>query len=128
LVGNRIQDIGRADPIDIIAFNLTVIGGHSVVTLGWMKPGGPEELFARSFKALAANEKANAAVVIAVRAIENTYLKPTWWDAQSVVTREMLVAEMAPGDLKFDFHRGDGRRETGAPFVVANAIEVQGSI
>jgi hypothetical protein len=91
--GNTLQIITRGESVfEHLCFNLTVVGGKSVAVLGWTgRPQGPAEQFIDSFRGLSKDTVANAAFHIACEHLENTYLRPSWWEAQTTSAKEYLV-------------------------------------
>lgn len=126
--GSALQDRMQAAPMDNIAFNLTAISGRSVLTLGWTRPSGPAEAFARSIKALPVPTKANAAFVVALRAIENSFISPSWWNNQSTQTQDLLIEEIGNKRNVFDFSAGDGPDALRTPFISANVVDEIGTV
>src|SRR5713101_7797948 len=80
-----------------MAFNLTSFGNESVVILGWVDQHGPAENFASSFRALPPHEKANAAVQFAFEYIENTMIRPSWWDSLSEIRKNNVLKHLIAG-------------------------------
>ncbi len=97
--GNALQIITRGESeFEHVSFNLTVVGGKSIAVLGWTgRSQGPTELFIDSFRALPKGTMANAAFHLACEHLENTYFRPSWWEAQSNSAREHLVARFRSG-------------------------------
>lgn len=97
--GNRLQIITRGESeFDHLCLNLTVVNGKSVAVFGWTgEHGGAAETFVRSFRALPKSEMANVAFHIASEYFENTYFRPSWWDAQTDSAREHLIRRFRTG-------------------------------
>jgi hypothetical protein len=123
-VGHHLQYLGTKAPIDILAFNLAIISGASVITMGWMKEGGPAHKFALSFAALPEGQKANAAAIVAMRCIENTYFRPSWWHGLPEIERFALQINFGTmlEDARFAFHTNDGRRQDGSLFILGTPV------
>jgi len=125
LEGNELQALDDSQTLDMLAFNLTVIGGKSVVAFGWMIPDGPGDKFAQSFERISHNRMANVAVLIALRTIENTYFNPPWWQSQPHKVQRALSRELATLADKFGLVDRDGlRREDGSLLVTAGVNAV----
>jgi hypothetical protein len=79
--GQPVQKLGTVEnDLDHMLFNLTVLDGASGAVFGWVENTlGPAEAFARSFVELPPEEQANAAIRLAFKHLENTYIKPSWW-------------------------------------------------
>jgi hypothetical protein len=80
--GKRLQKLG-VGPLnhENVCFNLTVFGGTSVAALGWLgAPGGPSEDFRDSFIDALKTDGGDAAVRLAFEHLENTYIRPSWWN------------------------------------------------
>ena len=97
--GQPLQRIGRGDAsFEHITFNLTVINGHGVAALGWIAGDeGPAASFASSFAAIPSRQKASAAVRLAFEYLENTFLRPTWWQSMSELRRDVVLRHAASG-------------------------------
>ena len=105
--GNDLQIITRGESeFEHLSFNLTVVGGRSIAILGWTgSPQGPTECFVDSFRALPKATMANAAFHIACEHLENTYFRPSWWEAQTNSAREHLVGRFRSGTGSEDSER-----------------------
>ena len=96
--GKNIQEIlSSSDPIEPVAFNLTSFGGNSVVMFGWTDKDGPAEKLVDSFKQLPDDEKANAAVSFAFEYIENTLVKPSWWNGMAEAVQRAALHHLTAG-------------------------------
>jgi len=97
--GNALQIISQGESeFEHLCFNLTVVGGKSIAVLGWTgSPQGPAERFIDSFKALPKDTVANAAFHIACEHLENTYFRPSWWEAQTTSAKEHLMRRFRSG-------------------------------
>jgi hypothetical protein len=85
-------------PFQHIAFNLTVLDGKSIGVLGWMEEvSDPAEQLAKSLASLPANARANAMAVMALEFLENTYLRPSWWQSLPQHTKELAIARIKSG-------------------------------
>lgn len=105
--GNHLQIITRGkSEFEHLSFNLTVVGGKSVAVLGWTGAHqGPAECFVESFRSLPKYVMANAAFHIACEYLENTYFRPSWWEAQTNSVREHLVRRFQSGTSLEDSER-----------------------
>jgi hypothetical protein len=96
--GNDIQNILRSSqPIEHMAFNLTSLGNESVVIFGWVDQHGPAKHLASSFRALPPHEKANATVQFAFEYVENTMIRPSWWDNLSEMQKNNVLKHLMAG-------------------------------
>jgi hypothetical protein len=97
--GQPLQRIGRGRAaFEQVTFNLTMINGRGVAALGWIEGDeGPAALFADSFAAIPSREKANAAVRLAFEYLENTFLRPSWWQSMSEARRDAILHHAASG-------------------------------
>jgi len=97
--GNKLQIISRGDvEFEHVCINISVIGEKSFIAFGWHGiTGGPAEQFVKSFKAIRDEEKANAALILAVEQSENTYFRPLWWSGLSDTNRKHLISRMRSG-------------------------------
>ncbi|KAA0676150.1 zinc chelation protein SecC [Azospirillum brasilense] len=113
--GLPLQRLSRGDSaFEQITFNLTVMNGRSVVVIGWMEGGGgPAHDFAKSFERILPNERADAAVRLAFAHLENTYARPSWWEALDSSAKEHAVRLMNTG---FGYGRPEHRSNTLQPF------------
>ena len=114
--GNALQMVSHGDaPHEHVGLNLTVLNGRSVLVIGWIEGcDGPAQLFGRSFGDVPDEDKANAAIRLAVEHIGNIYMKPSWWYALSDAVRNTLITRMRTGmpvggpDRAPDCLRSDG--------------------
>lgn len=97
--GNPLQILTRGEiGFEHVCFNLTNVGGKSVVVFGWTgKSKGPAECFLESFKALSKPSMANAAFHIACEKLENIYFRPSWWDSQTSEAKKYLIRRFRSG-------------------------------
>lgn len=97
--GNQLQRIGHSDAnFEHICINISAIGNKSFLVFGWHgTEDGPAEQFVKSFKTINNSEKANAALILAVEQIENTYFRPSWWHNLSPKDKRHLVNRMNSG-------------------------------
>ncbi|MGO9570882.1 MAG: zinc chelation protein SecC [Desulfomonilaceae bacterium] len=96
---NPLQRIGRGDvDFDHMTFNLTSLNGKGVAVFGWTQSeSGPAEAFVNSFKCLPDSEKADAVLHLAFEQIENTYVRPSWWDQLSEEERQSVIQRFLSG-------------------------------
>lgn len=106
--GNILQIISRGDlEFEHVCLNVSVIGEKSFLAFGWHgNNDGPAQQFVKSFKSIKNTEKANAALILAVEQLENTYFNPAWWDKLSGANREHLIHRMRSG-IGFNSIRSD---------------------
>ena len=97
--GQPLQRIGRGRAaFEHITFNLTAINGRGVAALGWVEgDAGPAASFASSFAAVPPGQKANAAIRLAFEYLENTFLRPSWWQSISKSRRDVIIHHAASG-------------------------------
>ena len=97
--GRKLQIITRGDHnFEHVCINVSVIGKKSFLAFGWNgKKDGPAEQFVKSFKSIENDEKANAALILAVEQSENTYFNPTWWDSLCGTNKNHLISRMQSG-------------------------------
>lgn len=99
LDGNQLQILSRGTAeFDHIAFNLTVLNGVSVAAFGWLGPNdGPTAAFVHSFRRLPDTEKSTAVIQLAFEHLENTYLRPSWWDSLPDEWRRFALSKFRSG-------------------------------
>jgi hypothetical protein len=99
---NLLQELWKPDGIEQICFNVTTLGDCTVAILGWIgSDNGPAARFVDSFASLPDVEKADAALYLAFEYLENTYTRPSWWNALAPYTQKTLDDKIAGGaDLK----------------------------
>lgn len=97
--GNQLQVISRGDaPFDHIAFNLAPLDGGTVAVFGWTATGADAaRQFVESFKRIPDDQKANAAVHLAFEHLENTCIRPSWWNNLSDEKRAFVVRKLKSG-------------------------------
>ena len=97
--GNRLQIISRGNAtFEHVCVNVSAVGPKSFIAFGWTgAKGGPAERFVESFRAVTSSEKANAALILAVEQLENTYFTPSWWNALTASSRNHLIERMRSG-------------------------------
>lgn len=97
--GNQLQLISRGNSsFEHVFFNISAIGSKSFLVFAWVgSKDGPAEHFVRSFMSLRKKEKANAALILAVEQLENTYFKPSWWNGLSYIHKQHLINRMRSG-------------------------------
>lgn len=102
--GQELQPIGRLTlEMDHIAFNVSVIEGQSVGVFGWLGgDNGFSKRFAESFLRLPKIEMADALLRFAFEHVENLFLKPSWWEAVPVQTRNCLLKRVKNGTISAD--------------------------
>jgi hypothetical protein len=97
--GRHLQklDVGPANQ-EQVTFNLTVFDGRSVAVLGWVgEQGGPAAEFAGSFAEAAKVNGADAAARLAFEYVENTYMRPSWWEGLPLAPRSKAISHMHSG-------------------------------
>lgn len=103
--GNQLQIISRGETeFDHIAFNLTTLNGASVAAFGWMGGSGPTAAFVESYRRIPDTEKATAIIQLAFEHLENTYMRPSWWNSIPDDWRAFAIAKFksGAGDPKMD--------------------------
>ncbi len=97
--GQVLQSIGfQGERYEHVSFNLTTLMSRSLCILGWIgDPDGPAQQFVAAFKKLPDGMKANAAMCIACEYIENTYIKPSWWNSISPTIIKQLYDRFRSG-------------------------------
>lgn len=120
--GRRLQIISRGSHrFDHIAFNLTSMDNVSVAVFGWVSSNnGPSEDFIESYRRVPNEEKANAAIHLAFEHLENTYLRPSWWNSLSAKHREFAL-------LKFRSGLGSSEHDRGPSSLVARPCVYSGA-
>ena len=85
-------------PFELITFNLTTINGRGVAMLGWIDgDAGPAATFSNSFAAVPPREKANASLRLAFEYLENTFLRPSWWQSLGELKRNVILHHAISG-------------------------------
>jgi len=98
--GQPLQSLLETD-LDYVAFALTYSGNRSVAVLAWHDSGdGKAEAFAKSFADLPDSDKATAAAVLAFVHIENTHLRPSWWEAVDTGVQSAICDLLGAGGLR----------------------------
>ena len=96
--GNRLQSLATSELSDHVVFNVTVLGGVSVAVFAWKGgAGGAAQRFVDSFAGLPSKEQADSLLLTACEHLENTYLKPSWWDSLAQPHRDVLDKAMGSG-------------------------------
>lgn len=97
--GKQLQLLGRrGSALEHVAINLAPVDGRTILTIGWFgRPGGAAESFAKSFTVLDDSAKANAAMHLAFEHLENTYMRPSWWEQLNEQTRDKLIRRARTG-------------------------------
>jgi hypothetical protein len=81
--GASLQSLTETD-LDYVVLALTYSGDRSVLVLAWHAAGeGKAETFVKSFASLPDDQKAIAAAFLSFAHIENTHLRPSWWEGLS---------------------------------------------
>lgn len=96
-VGNRLQRIGHGQgPYEQIALNITAYEDQSVIVMGWTGASdGPAARFAASYADLKDNQKAGAAVRLAIEYLENSFVEPVWWESLTTSDRNRVLRRNA---------------------------------
>ncbi|MCJ1881969.1 hypothetical protein [Pseudomonas nitroreducens] len=99
LGGRQLQILGRGTAeFDHIAFNLTALNGVSVAAFGWLGPSdGPAAAFVQSFRSLPDAEKSTAVIQLAFEHLENSYIRPSWWEALPDEWRSFAMEKFRSG-------------------------------
>jgi hypothetical protein len=80
------------------AFNLTVLDGVSVAVVGWLGVAdGPCADFSASLVQAIKIDGGDAAIRLAFEHLENTYIRPSWWDTLSPQQRLEAIERMRAG-------------------------------
>jgi len=123
--GNSLQHLGPDNTTpEHINFNLTVLNGQSIAVFGWLHDGnGPAKRLADSFKALPAEDKANAAIRLAMNHLENCFARLSWWqghntDAQKAIEKHLRAG--LPGE--FVVRADDALKDDGISYFKARAV------
>ena len=97
--GQLLQIVSRGNaPFEHVCFNLTAVNNKSVVVFGYTgTSNGPAAQFVSSFRALDNDSKANAAFHVACEHLENIYLRPSWWNAQTDTRKDYLITRFRSG-------------------------------
>jgi SEC-C motif len=96
--GANLQDLRRlSNPIEHVAFNLTSFDGQTIAMFGRLDNGGPAEQLASSFRSVPIEKKANAAVSFAFQYLENTMMRPSWWEALPTRDKHKAVEHFTSG-------------------------------
>ncbi|MGA0600811.1 hypothetical protein ACO2Q3_08915 [Caulobacter sp. KR2-114] len=100
--GRPLQNLLETD-LDFVAFALIYSGEQSFAILAWHDDGdGNAEAFVKSFAGLPDADKATAAAVLAFAYIENTHLKPRWWEAFDPQAQSGICDLLAMGGFETD--------------------------
>jgi hypothetical protein len=102
--GQKLQFLGRSiEEMEHIAFNVSVIEGRTVGVFGWLgEDNGFSRRFAESFLQLPEIEMADALLRFAFEHVENLFVKPSWWEAVPLQTRNGLLKRIKNGTMSAD--------------------------
>lgn len=97
--GRQLQKLGVGPAgHEAVTFNLTVFDGRSVAVLGWMgKQDGPAGFFAASFADAVRATGADAVTKLVFEQLENTFMKPTWWNGLSHTQQSAILRHVQSG-------------------------------
>ena len=103
--GRLLQNIASLAPYyEHITLNITALDDASIAVLGWAgEPSGPSFEFVRSLLAQPPDRLSHAIMRFAFESVENTFLKPGWWQnlsgaTQSVIRKRALRGVVHPAD------------------------------
>jgi hypothetical protein len=81
-----------------MTLNITASGDKSIVVFGWAgEPTGPSYEFVRSFLMVPRDRQSHAIIRLAFEHLENTFLRPSWWEALEPDVRNALRHRMSSG-------------------------------
>jgi hypothetical protein len=95
--GNQLQDLMEPG-LENIAVSIVPAGSGGFVMLGWQKQGDSVCIpFAQSLLSAPADRLADTVVRLVFEHIENTYLRPSWWEALPKSVRQALIRRANSG-------------------------------
>lgn len=88
-----LQKISRGTaPLETVFVNLTVVGGKSLLVFGHLHSSdGPAAQFVQSFAGRPKDVMANTAFHLPIEYMENTYLRPSWWNGRSDAEKDHII-------------------------------------
>jgi hypothetical protein len=97
--GTQLQVLSRGNSaFDHVTVTLLPIGNKTALVFGWLDSDfGPTTQFVKSFADIPDDQKANAAVHLVFEHIENTYLRPSWWEQIHESVRTQALNRFAGG-------------------------------
>jgi hypothetical protein len=105
--GRRLQVISRGDnDFEHLMFNLTTLNGVSVAVFGWWKGSADTaNTLVDSFCSMPDGDKANAVVHLAFEHIENTFMRPSWWESLPSALKEAALRKVMSGSANLNHAR-----------------------
>ncbi len=94
--GTALQKLGRsADAPEHVTMNVGVFEDRTSVVFAWLgMHEGPAAAFVKSFAGLPKDRMADAVVRVALEHMENTYVRPSWWEGLDQDARTKLMASV----------------------------------
>lgn len=120
--GRALPSLRAGGHFSQVALNITVVGRSTCMILAWF--GGIQSSAAKlveSFKSLPEDNKASAALILALEHLENFFCRPSWWDGLRPKDRERLDAKIAGG--MHEIRKIDALVEPGLNPVIARVLE-----
>jgi hypothetical protein len=107
--GEQLQILSRGNAaFDHVTVTLLPMGQATAVVFGWLgSDAGPTVQFVKSFANLPDDQKANAAVHLVFEHLENTYLRPSWWDGLTGTDRDEALKRFSAGTALRGYFRED---------------------
>ncbi|MDN6887862.1 hypothetical protein QMO14_30245 [Variovorax sp. CAN2819] len=96
--GNKLQVLGVGRVADVIALNITTLGGTTCAVFGWF--GGADTRagkFVQSLKKLPHEQYSNAILNVGLEYLENFFCTPSWWQGLPPLVRTRLLERMVGG-------------------------------
>ena len=103
--GRSLQKLGNWDnPSEAVSFNILASEGRAAAAIIWWKGHENCLAFARSYEAQSTAQYTTLAIQLAFEHLENTCMKPAWWDGLKLVERDLLIRRLryagSPSDVR----------------------------
>jgi hypothetical protein len=120
--GRLLQNIASISPYyEHITLNVTTLDDASIAVLGWVgEPNGPSFEFVGSLLAQAPVRLSHAIMRLAFENVENTFLRPSWWQSLSPATQGAIRKRALRGIV----HPADCLMEDGVDLFQATASTI----
>ena len=89
----------------IVSFNILVSEGHAAVAMLWSKDHDQIKAFADSYIAQKPEHYSTLAIQTAFEFLENTCMRPAWWEGEKPIIRKLLLDRMQSAGVSFEEKR-----------------------